>query len=64
MSSSVVENFEYDPEIDIVLYICALAFRRNIANYENFNAWYNSTQAMVRFRDDAKDRPVFINSSL
>ncbi|KAI8049333.1 hypothetical protein BDF21DRAFT_468978 [Thamnidium elegans] len=55
---------EEDPEIDIVLYICALAFRRNIADFENSNAWYNSTQALVRFRADAKDRPVLILSSI
>lgn len=60
MSSSVVENYQYDPEVDIVLYVCALAFRRSIADYESFGAWYNSPQALVRFHADAEDRPIFI----
>ncbi|GAA5802784.1 hypothetical protein HPULCUR_008259 [Helicostylum pulchrum] len=55
MSSSVVENYQYDPEVDIVLYVCALAFRRSIADYESFGAWYNSPQALVRFHADAED---------
>lgn len=63
--SEVIENNIYDPEIDIVLYICALAFRRNVTVYQNFNAWYVQTNhATVQFQEDAANLPVFIRSSM
>ncbi|KAI8059696.1 hypothetical protein BDF21DRAFT_467423 [Thamnidium elegans] len=63
-SSSVIDGYKYDPELDIVLNLCALTFHCHVANYPNFGAWYNQTNhAIVRFHEDTGNRPVFINSS-
>jgi hypothetical protein len=63
-TSSIVQGTEYNSNLDIVLFICTLAFRRGIAEYEDFEQWYSSAQSKLMLREDCLNLPVFINSGL
>ncbi|KAI9327537.1 hypothetical protein BD770DRAFT_416847 [Pilaira anomala] len=57
--SEVSPDFNYDSEVDVVLYICALV------DYPSLDAWYYDTnESTLRFRDNVGNIPVFINSSI
>lgn len=60
-TSSYQEGAEYNVNLDVCLFIVALAFRRRITVTEDFGDWYRSRQALLPFKEEAKQLPVFVN---
>ncbi|GAA5805677.1 hypothetical protein HPULCUR_011200 [Helicostylum pulchrum] len=52
--SSVEPSYAYDTEIDVVLYVIALAFRRSVTQYRNFDAKDKYKDLLITEKSDSK----------
>ncbi|KAI7888266.1 uncharacterized protein EV154DRAFT_566511 [Mucor mucedo] len=61
-TSAVIDGVDYERNGDFALFICALAFRRNIPIPNSPEEWYQGNLALLEIKEDRLEEPVFINS--
>lgn len=62
LASQTLEDIQYDPLLDPIIFLIALGFRRGVFQAQSFEEFYSSDSARLIVKNECMKNPVFINS--
>ncbi|KAG2204665.1 hypothetical protein INT47_011960 [Mucor saturninus] len=62
-TSTLDPEIPYERNLDVALFICALAFRRGITTVATPQEWYESNSVLLQLKESRAETPVFTRSS-
>ncbi|KAI7887910.1 uncharacterized protein EV154DRAFT_484628 [Mucor mucedo] len=63
-TSTISPDIPYERNLDVAVFICALAFRRRITTVATPQEWYESNAVLLQLKESCAETPVFVKSSL